>query len=239
MPNVLALDASTDVCSVALQLNGAVSEHLEHLPRQHNQRLFPMLQQLLGGGDLVDQGIEVIAYNHGPGSFTGLRIAASAVQGLAYSQNLPVVGVSTLACMAQGALSQQLAAEGDVILVLLDARINELYYGYYQIRAGLATALTEDGVAAPDHLPLPVLPAGQRMLALGNGLVYSDLLPAAVRQTFAETAVDSWPRSSDIIQLAEPLFVAGKTLRAEQVIPVYLRDDVGWKKLSEQGKAIR
>lgn len=239
MPNILALDAATDVCSVALQLNGAVNEHMEHLPRQHNQRLFPMLQQLLGGGDLVDQGIELLAYNHGPGSFTGLRIAASAVQGLAYSQDLPVVGVSTLACMAQGALSQQIAGEGDVILVLLDARVNELYYGYYQICDGLATALTQDGVAPPGQLPLPVLPVDQRMLALGNGLVYSDLLPAAIRRIFAETVADFWPRSSDIILLAEPLFAAGMMLRAEQVIPVYLRDDVGWKKLSEQDKAAR
>ncbi|MCX2981832.1 tRNA (adenosine(37)-N6)-threonylcarbamoyltransferase complex dimerization subunit type 1 TsaB [Halieaceae bacterium IMCC14734] len=238
MPNILALDASTDVCSVAMQCNGALSEHFEHLPRQHNQRLFPMLQQLLQGGDLVAQGIEVLAYNHGPGSFTGLRIAASAVQGLAYSQGLPVVGVSTLACMAQGAFSLQQANEGDVLLVLLDARINEVYYGYYQICNGLATALLEDGVAGPGQVPLPPLPAGKRMLALGNGLAYKDLLPPAVRECFTLTVADIWPRSSDIIRLAVPLYLADKTLRPEQVIPVYLRDDIGWKKLSEQGKAV-
>ncbi|MFV0278791.1 MAG: tRNA (adenosine(37)-N6)-threonylcarbamoyltransferase complex dimerization subunit type 1 TsaB, partial [Parahaliea sp.] len=82
MANILAIDTSTDVCSVALLENGVITECHEIIPRQHSQRLFGMLAELLPDGRLREQGIDAVAYGEGPGSFTGLRVCASAVQGL-------------------------------------------------------------------------------------------------------------------------------------------------------------
>jgi tRNA threonylcarbamoyladenosine biosynthesis protein TsaB len=106
MTAILAIETATDACSVALYRDGHYSQRHEVLPRQHNQRLFSMLGELLPAGSLRDQGIDALAYGCGPGSFTGLRIAASAVQGLAFASNLPALPVSTLACQVATALRQ-------------------------------------------------------------------------------------------------------------------------------------
>ena len=97
MTGILAIDTATDACSVAAFVDGQIRELHEVIPRQHSQRLFGMLRELLPSGDLRSQGIGAIAYGCGPGSFTGLRIAASAVQGLAYANELPAVSISSLA----------------------------------------------------------------------------------------------------------------------------------------------
>ena len=110
MTGLLAIETATDACSVAVYLDGQVRERHAIAPRQHSKLLFAMLEELLPGGDLRAQGIDAIAYGCGPGSFTGLRIAASAVQGLAYSSNLPAIAVSTMAVLAQSALR---LGEGD------------------------------------------------------------------------------------------------------------------------------
>ena len=78
MTGILAIETATDACSVAVFLNGEYNERHVIAPRQHSQLFFSMLEDLLPGGNLVEYGIEVIAYGSGPGSFTGLRIAASA-----------------------------------------------------------------------------------------------------------------------------------------------------------------
>ena len=105
MKTILAIETATEACSVALWRDQQVQQCHEIAPRQHNQRLFAMLQELLPDGRLVQQGVDAIAYGCGPGSFTGLRIAASAVQGLAFASKLPAIAVSTLACQAQTALA--------------------------------------------------------------------------------------------------------------------------------------
>ena len=111
MTGILAIDAATEACSVALYRDGEYRQCYERIPRQHSQRLFGMLRELLPSGNLRDQGIDAIAYGAGPGSFTGLRIATSAVQGLAYTNELPAVAMSTLACQAQTALRLGLAID--------------------------------------------------------------------------------------------------------------------------------
>ncbi len=208
-PNILAIDTSTEQCSVALMLDGREQIISEHIPRQHSQRIFSMLRELLEDGDLRQLGVDLLAYCHGPGSFTGLRIAASAIQGLAYSQNLPVAGVSTLQCIAQGLLRQQRVGEGDEFQLHLDARINEVYWANYRVQSEVLQALSLDSVQALDTLEHP-----------GEGW-----------QVFDQELPD--PR--DLIQLATEQWRHSHLLQAEQVIPVYIRDDVGWKKLSEQG----
>jgi tRNA threonylcarbamoyladenosine biosynthesis protein TsaB len=202
-------------------------------PRQHSQLLFVMLGELLPGGNLADQGIELIAYGCGPGSFTGLRIAASAVQGLAYSCELPVVAVPTLSVMAQAALRQGAAGEHDTVLCTLDARINEIYSALYSYEGGLAVSKAGPWACAPADLALDGAGA---LRAVGNGCLFLDQCPSPVRARIDSSVPNVSPTARDLIPLALDKFRRGEIQSPRNVQPVYVRDEISWKKLAEQGK---
>lgn len=234
MPNVLAIDTATDACSVALRMDGNISHRYEVIPREHSQRLLPMLQELMPGGALREQGVELLAFSHGPGSFTGLRIAASAVQGLAFSNDLPAVGLSTLACLAQGAWRRGLVESDARVLVLLDARIGEVYWGLYDFDGTSARALRADNLCAPGEVALEAEESTGPLVAVGSGLCYVDDLAVALAERLDRALPDLWPDSRDLLELADREYERGNLLGAAEVQPVYLRNKVQWKKLSEQ-----
>ncbi len=235
MPNILAIDTATDICSIALRVDGETRQLSENIPRQHSQRLFSMLRELLPDGNLKEQGVDLLSYNHGPGSFTGLRIAASAIQGLAFSNSLPVAAISSLACMAEGARRRGELAVGQAALVLLDARINEVYWALYQATADRVVPVHADTVARPDQLPESAFESMSEFLAVGNGLNYCDTLPSDVRDKISVQSTELWPNTLDTISLADLSWQSGKLQDAHNVAPVYVRDKIGWKKLAEQG----
>lgn len=232
MKNILALDTSTDACSAAWRCGGVVDSRYELIPRQHNHRLFAMMAELFPDGT-AGAAIQMLAYCHGPGSFTGLRIAASAVQGLSYTLGVPVAGISTLACLAQGALRRGALTQDDLALVLVDARINEVYWGLYRFEDGLAVACVEDQVSAPCDLPPGLLE--REAIALGSGLNALDELPAGLRRGISGGVPDQWPDSVDLLPLADREASLGSLSEAWAVQPLYLRNEIHWKKLSEQG----
>lgn len=234
MSNILALDTSTDACSVSLRRGGVTETRYQLLPRRHNHLLFTMLDELIPDGDLAGAQLDLLSYAHGPGSFTGLRIAASAVQGFAYSLDLPVAGISTLACLAQGALRRGQVRQSDTVLAMLDARINEIYWGVYRFEGGLARAVVDDRVSAPADVPASLLNGSEGAFALGSGLCYFDELPAAVRDAVGPQLADIWPDSRDLLPLADDVALRGELTEASDVQPVYLRNEIHWKKLSEQ-----
>lgn len=235
MTGILAIDAATDACSVAVYKDGQYSECFERTPRQHSQRLFGMLRELLPSGNLREQGISAIAYGCGPGSFTGLRIATSAVQGLAYTNRLPAVAVSTLACQAQTALRQGNVSEDSIVLSMIDARINEVYSGLYAFDRGLALLLEGPSACAP-----VAVSAGERFEALqavGSGSAFVDALAVGVRARVQAVFPELLPSARDLVPLALDKLSRGDVQEAQQVQPVYVRDEINWKKLSEQGKS--
>jgi tRNA threonylcarbamoyladenosine biosynthesis protein TsaB len=235
MTDILALDCATDSCSVAMRLDGSITSRCELIPRQHNQGVFSMLDEVLGGRSPADAGLQYLAYNQGPGSFTGLRIAASAIQGLAYACELPVVGVSTLACLAQGVWRQGLADPSATLLVMLDARINEVYWGLYGWQEGVAVSLLPDAVSQPEEIPAELPTGSGGLVAVGSGLRYREQLAAALCASLAGELPEQWPDSVDTLTLAELEIAQGRLLSPEQVQPVYLRNEINWKKISEQG----
>lgn len=126
---ILAIDTATEACSVALWNDGTVNAHFELCPREHTQRILPMVQDILttSGTSLTD--INALAYGRGPGSFTGVRISIGIAQGLALGAELPMIGVSTLMTMAQGAWRKNGATR---VLAAIDARMGEVYWAEYQ-----------------------------------------------------------------------------------------------------------
>lgn len=235
MTGLLAIDTATDACSVALYRDGEVEQRHELAPRRHNQLLFTMLRDLLPAGDLRKQGVEAIAYGCGPGSFTGLRIAASAVQGLAYASDLPTVPVSTLACQAQSALRESLVNGDDTVLSLIDARINEVYWALFRFENGLARAITEPAACKPTDLP--DMPGAGQLQVVGSGGSFADQFPAVVIDRVTAVHDQLSPQARDMVPLALAELAAGGGQPALQVQPVYVRDEISWKKVSEQGKA--
>jgi len=233
MTGILAIETATDACSVAVLLDGQIREHYAVAPRQHSQLLFTMLEDLLPGGDLADLGIQAIAYGCGPGSFTGLRIAASAVQGLAYSCNLPAIALSTLAVLAQSARRRGDVDAGDTVLCTIDARINEVYSAVYMYENNLAVLREGPWACAPTDLS----PAEFKTLcAVGSGCHFLHDFPLALRAKIRSCTPDLLPAARDMIPLALAKFECGDFQSPRQVQPVYVRDEISWKKLHEQGR---
>ena len=212
---------------------GETIERHHVAPRQHNALLFGLLDELVPGGDLRARGVEAIAYGSGPGSFTGLRIAASAAQGLAFSSCLPAVAVPTLATLAQTSLRLGLVTEKDRVLCTLDARANEVYSAVFSFRGGLAVQQEGPTACAPAELTLA---GGDSVLALGSGCRYLEEFSPVVRQLVGNVVPDILPCAGDMIPLARDLFERGETQVPADIQPVYVRDEINWKKVAEQGK---
>ena len=236
MTGILAIETATEACSVALYRDGRYLHRFEVTPRQHSQRLFAMLRELLPGGRLCDHGIDAIAYGCGPGSFTGLRIAASAVQGLAFTNALPAVAVSTLACQVQTALRRQVVEPHGLVLSMLDARINEVYYALYKVEENLAVLVEGPRACSP---AMVTLPAGDPPVsAIGSGCNFLHELPGGVHQRIRQATATLLPDARDLVPLALDKLHRSDIQQPEQVQPVYVRDEISWRKLSEQGRQV-
>ena len=109
---ILAIDTATEACSVALLNDESTDALFELCPREHTQRILPMVQQVLANNQLNLNQLDALAFGRGPGSFTGVRIGIGIAQGLALGAELPMIGVSTLATMAQGAWRKRRQGRG-------------------------------------------------------------------------------------------------------------------------------
>lgn len=236
MHSILAIETAGEACSVALSVDGDIQRRFELAPRKHNQRLFTLLRDILPDGNLRAAGVDAVAFSNGPGSFTGLRIAAAVVQGLAFAHNLPAVGVSTLAVQVQTALREEKLSQHSSVLSVMDARLGEVYACEVVINDGVAYERSAPVVCAPEALPqhFPDLPAGCNIVGAGLKEL-SALKKVAAAQAWAFTS-DVYANARDMLPLADAALQKGETVAADEVCPRYVRDEVSWKKLPEQGK---
>jgi len=215
--NLLALDASTSLCSVALVRDGIYSVREADAGQQHSALLIGMIDELLRKDESALADLQGIAFGAGPGSFTGLRIACGIVQGLAAAADLPVLGVDTLQAMAQ-------QLDADEVICCIDARMSEVYCAAYRRRGALWETVLPPGVYPPAAVPLP--PAG-RWTACGNGFgVYGEALMGRYADRLAAVRADVLPHAREIAVLAVPGFRQGLGQAAEFAIPAYIRDKV-------------
>jgi len=226
---LLALDTSSEGCSAALLVDDEITERFEIAPRGHTRLLMPMVRELLAEKGLAPSDLDALAFACGPGSFTGLRIATGVVQGLAWGLSLPVVPVSSLAAVAYGAMKTLDIGEDDAVAVAFDARMGEVYWGCYRCHDGLPEVLGEERVCPPGAVTLSG--EAKRWFGAGPGWQYRDEMPAEVADAMVSVAPELLLRASWVARLAENPAAEGRTVPAEQAQPVYIRDEVAWKKL--------
>lgn len=219
---ILAVETATAACSAALYIDGAIRERYRLAPREHALLILPMVDALLDEADVPVGALDAVAFGRGPGSFTGVRVAASVTQGIAYAADLPVVAVSTLATLALGAMRE--SGEPHV-MAALDARMAEVYWGLYeQGEDALPLGLGEECVCAPR---LAAMPKDGAWVAAGSGWgSYRRELMERAGPHITQFLVDLEPRAVDLVQLAVRAFRQGEILRPDQAVPVYLRDTV-------------
>lgn len=227
---ILALDAATEACSVALLLDGVVQETFEVAPREHARLLLPMAQELLKQADLALTELDAIAVGRGPGAFTGIRIAMSMAQGLALGSHLPVVPVSTLAALA---LRNHRLHGASKSLVVQDARMQEVYWAAFDVHApNFPTPVTAESVSPPANLPIEDYDADWS--AVGSGWsAYAE--PLSVLQARVGTGPEIvLPHAQEVALLAERLLDQGHKFSVDQAMPSYVRNDVA-KKSAKSG----
>lgn len=225
---ILAIETATETCSAALLCNGQTAARYEHQPQKQAHLVLPMIDELMAEAELKPAQLDAIAFGTGPGSFTGLRIAAAVTQAIAVVTDLPVVPVSTLAALAQGVFRQY---QTPAVLASIDARMQEVYWGAYRLdENGLMQLQGKEHVLPPAEVPVP---DNGCWTGAGSGWrAHAGVLKQCVRNLEA-IEKDCWPQARDVLTLAVPLYRRGKTVPADKAEPVYLRDKVA-KSISER-----
>lgn len=227
---LLALDTSTVACSVAVLAGTTVVERHEEQPREHTRILVPMIRSALDEAGVAVADLDAIVLGNGPGSFIGMRIAASVAQGLAYGTGVSVAPVSSLAAVAARAFDVSAAQE---VVVAQDAHMNEVYLGVYgRNDYGLPVALQPERLHGLGEIAeLGADGAGSRVAA-GAGWERYPGLREANRARVANDSGCLLPRAADLIRLGADQVRAGKTVRPQEVVPAYLRNKVAEKPAS-------
>ncbi len=221
---LLAFDTSTTACTAALGLDDTVIERHEVREREHTQILVPMLRELMAEGGIDYPDLDAVVLGNGPGSFIGMRIAASLAQGIAFAADLPVVPVSSLAALAAQAFAGSGARHA---AVAQDARMGQVYFGLYRRGTDdLPEPLTDERLQAQSRVPeLAELGAGDTVAPGGGWQRYPEL--AAANEGFVSfDPVCLYPRAADLLRLGASASRRGASISPDAVAPTYLRLEV-------------
>ncbi|NII11511.1 tRNA (adenosine(37)-N6)-threonylcarbamoyltransferase complex dimerization subunit type 1 TsaB [Oleiagrimonas sp. C23AA] len=219
--NLLAIETSTESCSVALLCDDTLFERSEVAPRRHAQLALPMADAVLAEAGVARAGIHAIAVGAGPGAFTGVRLGVSMAQGLGFALGCPVYAVSSLQALAMEAPM----TPGASILAVIDARMGEVYTASYRVGDGGALrGVDEERVCAPDALDLA--PADSWAVVGSGWGTYADTIGAQLPAPPAWAEPECFPQARHVARLAMPRLMAGEPGAPEQALPVYLRNKV-------------
>ncbi|MEH6434374.1 tRNA (adenosine(37)-N6)-threonylcarbamoyltransferase complex dimerization subunit type 1 TsaB [Massilia sp. DD77] len=227
MPNILAIETSSELASCALLAGDKVFVRASSGVRTHSQSVLPMVQELLAEAGVALAQVDAVAFGAGPGSFTGVRTACGVAQGLAYGAGLPVLPMVTLEAMAEACRARTGAHE---VLAVLDARMGEVYWAQYRFDNGAWRELAAPALAAPEAVaPL----AAEGLQACGNG--FSAYPGAFAGQPFAAGALaDVVPHAHELALLAVGALANGLGVPAAQAQPIYLRNKVAYTSAERQ-----
>jgi tRNA threonylcarbamoyladenosine biosynthesis protein TsaB len=221
--NLLALDTSSLACTVAVQIGEQVFTRHEEQPREHTRLLIPMIRSVLADADTALSDLDGIVLGNGPGSFIGMRIAASVAQGLAYGADLKIAPVSSMAAVAAEAGSSAPAN----VAVAQDAHMQEVYLGLYAVENGQVSVLAPERLQRCDL----IVELGERddYIAAGYGWQRFPALLEANSTNLRGASEVLYPHARFLLRLGIDTFERGEAVAAENVIPAYLRQKVAEK----------
>jgi len=226
--NYLAIDASTEACSVALQFSGKTISRYDLCPQSHSLQLLPMVDQVLSEAGCKLKDLDGLIFGRGPGSFTGVRIGIGVAQGLAFSADLPVVGVSSLQAMAQIAYIEQKQTK---VIAAIDARMSEVYTGYYELNdSNIMTEKMAEAVLSPLLLSAHYSAVVTQAYGVGTGWDAYDEALTSLKTNKGSPQI-LFPSAQAMLIIGQEEFKQGLSVSAEDAQPVYVRDTVSWKKL--------
>lgn len=227
---LLALETSTENCSVALLNEDKITFKSELAPQHHAEIIIPMIDALLKESSLTKNDLDGIVLSQGPGSFTGVRIAASTAQGLALGLDKQVALVTSLEALAIEALAN--SKTPDYVVSSIDARMGEVYLAVFKCVNNSLELLDEERVLKPEDAVTLI----KSLLKSDNYLLAGSGIAVLQKQGFdvnAKVSAD-FPQAQFILKKGKELFEEGKTVDASQALPLYVRNEVTWKKVSEQ-----
>lgn len=241
MKTILALDSSSENCSIAVYHQYVMSLRSEHAPRKHTQLILPLMKQELADRTLSLDDVDAIAFGAGPGSFTGIRIAAGVAQGLAYGLSIPIYAISNLKALA---LQSYLANKCKRVLACVDARMDEVYWGMFEVTESQVieqgfqvtrysvTCLSGEKVGSPNSIRAQTVyiesHSNQKTAGIGTGIA---LLEEDILKQLSVQDNTAQPNADTIAFLAETAIAEGELGELNEALPSYVRDTVTWKKL--------
>ncbi len=225
---LLALDTATEACSAAILNDQHQDARFEIAPRDHTRKILPLVAELLEEQQLALTDLDALVFCRGPGSFTGVRIGIGIAQGLALGAELPMIGVSTLAVLAEGAGRLQQAKK---VLTAIDARMGEVYWAEYQQTAEGEWQGTEtEQVLQPAQAIARMQQLSGEWFTAGTGWQAYPELQQGHSLTLAASGAEL-PAAKDMLPLAIQAWQRGEVSAVADIEPVYLRNEVTWKKL--------
>ena len=216
---ILALDTSTEYCSLAVWQDSDVLERELLAGQQHSDRILPLLRELLAEAGLSLTQLDGIGFGSCPGSFTGLRIACGVVQGMAFAAGLPVAGICTLEALAQ-------QTESGRVVTAIDARMNQIYHAAYtrDKPADDWQVISEPVLCWPQDAP--VIPA-QDLVVCGSGFDrYEAVLGERYHGHIIRMIRNRYPRAREIAQLTASCLAKGLGTDPADATPLYIRNKV-------------
>ncbi len=233
MANLLVIEAASDSCSIALQTDGHILERTEAAPRMHSRLLYPMLNELMDQAGIKPKQLDAVVFGKGPGSFTGLRIAAATAQGIGFACDIPLIGVSTLQAMATQSHNELQAQQ---VISIMDARMNELYVGFYawQEATNLMTPQIADQLCPVNASlnQMQITPTAS-LSACGHGLKLGEQLDESI-QNIGKQDPSQILQARSLLPMAVHLYDQQQVLSPDQVELVYLREQSHWKTIKQQ-----
>lgn len=217
--NLLAIETSTEACSVAVWRDGEVFERFGIAPRRHAELTLPWVDAVLAEAGIAKTALDAIAVGVGPGAFTGVRLGVSLAQGMALALGLPAIGISTLAALAMRAA----AGDGSRVVAAIDARMGEVYWAPFELRDGEAVALAGEKVSKPEAVSID----GEDWHGAGTGFAAQDgQLATRLAAQLATVDAAALPHAADIARLAVFACQRGQAVPPERLEPAYLRNNV-------------
>lgn len=217
---LLSIETATEACSAALLYDGEIIERFQVAPREHNELILPMCEQVLAEGGVNINQIDALAFGCGPGAFTGLRIAASVTQAIALAHDLPVACVSTLENLAWQVDMQA----GERVMTAIDARMEEVYWAVYEKNSDGEVELIGD-----EEVQMPHMLESLSNIKYGAGTgwqTYRDALNTKFVLEDGAINGEALPRASITVQLGYKKYQANEMVDAIHALPVYLRNQV-------------